>query len=563
MSADRDAFLRAVVAAPDDDLPRLVYADWLDERGESARAEVIRLQCASARLPDGDPGAVDLDARAEALLAEHEQEWLGDWHDRLVRWTFRRGFLDGVEIEPGPFLDHGEALFDRHPIRKVKFIGPDGDGAPADAVPALAAAPHLARVRALDFSGNSPGPAWARAIAAARHLTNIEELNFYDDSPTGEGAVDRDGFRALASAPHLQFLQLLDLGTSNGGTLGYGVVDLLAESAFAGRLRSLALRNRDIPGASVTRLASNSAFAGLNHLNLAGCTRMTQRAVEALLSAPHLTQLTDVYLERSAGLPALARSPGLGRITRLGLTFHGLGAGSPDDWMALATSPHLRLTHLRLYLCSRSGERFLDLLHAPVLSGLRELTVVGGWRIGDAVIDALIRPDRFPYVTSLSLAVSDIADSGVIRLADSPLLARLAALDLSGNGLGPDGHRALLDSPHVSTRLARLDLSGNRFDDVTFAALAACPRLAGLTWLSVPFDLTREDAVALRSSPYLRRLTYLDLGSIPDADAAMTLALPGGLPRLRKLFLCAPLDPAALAALRRRFGPRLRVYPDD
>ena len=29
-----DAFLRAILDAPDDDTPRLVYADWLEERGE-------------------------------------------------------------------------------------------------------------------------------------------------------------------------------------------------------------------------------------------------------------------------------------------------------------------------------------------------------------------------------------------------------------------------------------------------------------------------------------------------------------------------------------------------
>jgi uncharacterized protein (TIGR02996 family) len=29
-----DALLQAVLASPDDDTPRLVYADWLEERGD-------------------------------------------------------------------------------------------------------------------------------------------------------------------------------------------------------------------------------------------------------------------------------------------------------------------------------------------------------------------------------------------------------------------------------------------------------------------------------------------------------------------------------------------------
>jgi uncharacterized protein (TIGR02996 family) len=41
--SDEAAFLSAIEAAPADALPRLVYADWLEERGDS-RAEFIRLQ---------------------------------------------------------------------------------------------------------------------------------------------------------------------------------------------------------------------------------------------------------------------------------------------------------------------------------------------------------------------------------------------------------------------------------------------------------------------------------------------------------------------------------------
>jgi uncharacterized protein (TIGR02996 family) len=37
------ALLKAVLAAPDDDLPRLVYADWLEENGNEWRANYIRV----------------------------------------------------------------------------------------------------------------------------------------------------------------------------------------------------------------------------------------------------------------------------------------------------------------------------------------------------------------------------------------------------------------------------------------------------------------------------------------------------------------------------------------
>src|SRR5438094_4748150 len=47
--SDADALLDAIFDNPDDDTPRLVYADWLQEHGQANYAEFIRLQCAAAR----------------------------------------------------------------------------------------------------------------------------------------------------------------------------------------------------------------------------------------------------------------------------------------------------------------------------------------------------------------------------------------------------------------------------------------------------------------------------------------------------------------------------------
>lgn len=45
MSPDEMALLAAIHAYPRDDLPRLVWADYLDEHGEPEHAEFVRLQC--------------------------------------------------------------------------------------------------------------------------------------------------------------------------------------------------------------------------------------------------------------------------------------------------------------------------------------------------------------------------------------------------------------------------------------------------------------------------------------------------------------------------------------
>ena len=51
---DHDALLAAILAAPEDDAPRLVYADWLDENGRDGEARVFRKAAGRAFATDRD-----------------------------------------------------------------------------------------------------------------------------------------------------------------------------------------------------------------------------------------------------------------------------------------------------------------------------------------------------------------------------------------------------------------------------------------------------------------------------------------------------------------------------
>ncbi len=62
---DLDAILRAVLADPADDTPRLVYADELDNTGQHEYADFIRVQCELARMPRLVP----------ANILCHQVEW--------------------------------------------------------------------------------------------------------------------------------------------------------------------------------------------------------------------------------------------------------------------------------------------------------------------------------------------------------------------------------------------------------------------------------------------------------------------------------------------------------
>ena len=48
---DRDALYRAILDYPDDDTPRLIFADVLDEEDDPDRAAFIRAQVALAAVP--------------------------------------------------------------------------------------------------------------------------------------------------------------------------------------------------------------------------------------------------------------------------------------------------------------------------------------------------------------------------------------------------------------------------------------------------------------------------------------------------------------------------------
>jgi len=43
MTDVESAFIESIRAAPEDDIPRLVFADWLDEHGQGERADFLMI----------------------------------------------------------------------------------------------------------------------------------------------------------------------------------------------------------------------------------------------------------------------------------------------------------------------------------------------------------------------------------------------------------------------------------------------------------------------------------------------------------------------------------------
>jgi uncharacterized protein (TIGR02996 family) len=125
--ASEAELLAAVYAAPDDDGPRLVYADWLAERGDP-RGEFIQLQ-----FKRRDAKLTPPESRREAdLIAEHGRKWLGAIEPHVLKsdLAFERGFLSTCAANL--FTDHPEwstvkrllrgAPVDKRPLPSVESV---------------------------------------------------------------------------------------------------------------------------------------------------------------------------------------------------------------------------------------------------------------------------------------------------------------------------------------------------------------------------------------------------------------------------------------------------------
>src|SRR5262245_34784394 len=125
-SADERAVLIAAIReAPDDDAPRLVFADWLEERGDEAsgaRAEFIRVQLQRANLPIEDERHSELQARELRLLKRWAGVWCGS-HFGFKKVRFRRGLIEFVHLHLTHFLHHRRQLLALEPVRDVRLTG--------------------------------------------------------------------------------------------------------------------------------------------------------------------------------------------------------------------------------------------------------------------------------------------------------------------------------------------------------------------------------------------------------------------------------------------------------
>ena len=525
--ATLDKLLAAIRANPDDDTPRLVYADALEERGELARAMLIRLQCRLAVLPPWEREAADARREVARLLADHGAAWRAELPalDGVAWTTFARGFVDGARVDTVPELyQHAGALRDAAPIERVELaVFDETDSArPPDGLPWLRGLRitrtwrhfHVAQRRSLaavptELELVLPNGGGPQELIAARGDQPLHKLVLVGEHT---GAVE--AVAQLAQTPGAMALRELVVGTKFvDHDTGY-YDDPTLRVAGAERLARAKLDRIEVLDVSRQRVEDDGLVALVG--SLPRLRRLVARSCEVV----------DLdWLLADAGTPLATLDLG-------GNTIGDAGA------RAIAGAPRLaQLASLELDTCEISGAAVQALVESPLWQTLRVLDLSRNPLGVDGAL-ALAGAPRPRHLHALALADADLDGDAARLLATTPWLHQLTAVDLSRNAVTGELVAALRDVRDL--RLA----DAKPVDDVRAALAAACER----AWRLDLGGVALGDTVALPDrAPELYRL---DIGGCRIDRAAAARLGRADYPHLRRLELGpGTLGDAELAAL--------------
>ncbi|MCS6864717.1 MAG: TIGR02996 domain-containing protein [Gemmataceae bacterium] len=217
--SEGQVLFQAILQEPDADLPRLMFADWLEEHGGNAerlRAEFIRVQVELAHTPAATTRYWELLAQEQRLLSAYGEQWLaplrgpGEPLQRgFTQGQFRRGFVEVVWMPCGWFLQWAKVLLERTPLRELRITRTQ-----LDELAALMASDHLPRLNALDLSDRRWGDDMARLLTKRPSITAIRTLRL-----RACGLTDVSAYR-LAETPFDWPLRELDVAFNDFSPAG-------------------------------------------------------------------------------------------------------------------------------------------------------------------------------------------------------------------------------------------------------------------------------------------------------------------------------------------------------
>jgi uncharacterized protein (TIGR02996 family) len=211
--SDHAPFLDAIIDNRLDDGPRLVYADWLDERGDP-RGEFIRVGCeiaAREAAGDYDDRYLDLVAREQELLDQIGTRRGDDWNALIrrgtdvilpnpyrpdfgigwVHWSFRRGFIDGLVCDPPLWVSHWKELMAAVPFTRLMIAPFNGLPPPSETTEnyirniavELAGCDGIRRLESLTFSTMPVSPHFLTHLIGGGN-TSVASLKYLHLTPS-------------------------------------------------------------------------------------------------------------------------------------------------------------------------------------------------------------------------------------------------------------------------------------------------------------------------------------------------------------------------------------------
>jgi uncharacterized protein (TIGR02996 family) len=412
MTDSHDALYRAICANPNEDTPRLMFADLVEENGDPLRARFIRTQVALARVPVYDPAWV--------AARQHEPDAATGWGMAHTlpkvpagfgwhRFEFRRGFPWKVGVRSwAGLVAAGESVFEAAPVQALDIGAPD-----RPTLSHCAAWPHLRRLRELEISVGWNDAADVEALVESEHAAQLSELGFEFDG------LAPDGLRALAASP--LFARLSELELRSIAIPSALLVDALAAARVPCTLERLALPFNRLGRADAEHLFELPVVRGLRHLDVSD-NPLNVGGVTALAESGAIHGLRVLNLSKTRpgvpGVKALTEAGGLAGLRALDLSDNALGPVAVKALAGCGGFRGLRALNLSNNLVGDSGA--LALAGARSLAGLLEL----------------------------DLRDADVSDAGALALAESPHLGGLLRLDLrgrDGRGFGPVARAALVD----------------------------------------------------------------------------------------------------------------------
>jgi uncharacterized protein (TIGR02996 family) len=346
------ALFDAILAKPNDDDLRLVYADALEEDGDVAQADLIRIGIAIA---SGRASAADTQRAAE-LEKEHGARIVGPAiGDHAESWSFYRGFVSTIRGIPLTALADALAVA---PIQTIVLGRDDDDVDPEEtlaAARAVAASPRLASVKTLDMSEGTLGD-WFDEGERLRLLVESPYLHELATILVGTECSTAAAIAVAKAHERLPALRELRFGAPLGdGRVGDEGAIAIAGSPLCAQLTTLEILASGVSEQGITALASS--FRDLTELWMGG-TWYVQNPI------------------KTAGALALAKSKGLMNLTALDI---GGGGIRDEGAIAIAQSPWLKnVRYLDLSDNDLTTASVLALAHSPFAKNLQSLMLSHG-----------------------------------------------------------------------------------------------------------------------------------------------------------------------------------------